>query len=765
MGMLSAMYSGVSGLNVHGRALSGVADNVANISTHGFKSSRTNFGDIMVQSLTVGGSVVDQSGNGARVLSVQNTFTQGSFENTDVPTDLAINGKGFFAVRRPFTEASSNQGEVLYTRAGQFLLDKEGYMVTPTGLRLQGYNVDVNGNLNLVLEDLRLTTQQTDANPTTQVDLSINLNAQDTKEFIHTIGLDPADQETFNYMTSTRVYDSLGVSHDISLYFQKLTDTPTVTPDNTSTSWRVAMYENIEGELTPVPEARPDNTFYLCFDSNGHLTGSVNYFEGAAATRDSFTTNATVADPAVTIVSNKVGERLNYTGNGSAEAYETVQTITYNAAFAGTETITIGSKTYTVSAALGQDAGAYDLVEQINNDSSSNTNYFATVDTSGATAVVRIYANQGASYTVGAAGANIAGGTPVTAEWTLDDVVGDLNGSGRYSEGSMLLTSNNAGTMAINGTSISWVANAGGIQATLDDIVASINGHAVLSGLVTARRENNQIIITANDAGTEYNYTLTGSGSGTVIPSSRMKGGWADVTATGVEAATILNSDGSTSLVMQRNDVGADQTLLLSSEQTLGQSQGLSFSAWTQTEFAANAEGNPTSEPYGELAFSFDFDGATPAQEINFDFSPSAGSASTQSAGASETFYLYQDGAPRGTLQSLDINRDGLVTGQFSNGTLQTLGAVVLVNFQSNESLRRQGENLWSSTLQAGSPVNNRPGQGGLGFVESGTLEQSNVDLAAEFVKMINYQRAFQANSKTISTTDSMLAELINLKR
>ena len=59
----------------------------------------------------------------------------------------------------------------------------------------------------------------------------------------------------------------------------------------------------------------------------------------------------------------------------------------------------------------------------------------------------------------------------------------------------------------------------------------------------------------------------------------------------------------------------------------------------------------------------------------------------------------------------------------------------------------------------------NRPGQGGLGKTESGALEQSNVDLANEFVKMINYQRAFQANSKTISTTDQMLAELINLKR
>ncbi|MCA1905409.1 MAG: flagellar hook-basal body complex protein [Desulfarculus sp.] len=764
MGMLSAMYSGVTGLNVHGRALSGVADNVANLSTYGFKASRTNFGDIMVQSLTVGGTVVNQSGNGARVQNVQTILSQGSFENTDVSTDMAINGKGFFAVRRTASAAAVNQGEIYYTRAGQFLMDKEGYVVNSQGLRLQGYNVDANGKLRLVMEDLRLITQQTDADPTTKVDISINLNAQDTKSFAHTTGLDPKDGDTYNYMTSTRVYDSLGISHDISLYFQKLTDNPTVTPDGTASTWRVSMYEEVKGVLTPMPKARPDNTFYLCFDTNGHMTGSVNYFEGATATADVYRSTASVADPAVTVVSNKVGERITYTGSGSQQSYETVQTLTYTGAFAGTETITIGSKTYTVSGAMGQDAGAFDLAEQINSDNSSNTNYFAVVDTSGANAVVKIYANEGSTYTVAATGANLTG-SPVTAQWTMNDIVNGINGAGSYAEGVMMLSSNSAGSLAINGTAITWTANPGGLQNTLDDIVTTINSHAVLGSLVTARRENNQIIITADNVGTEYNYTLTGSGAGTVIPSSRMQGGWADVSVSGVVATTNLNNDGTTSLVLQRNDVGADQTITLAHEQTMGQSQGLSFSTWTQTSFASNAEGNPTTEAKGERTFSFDFPGATPAQNITFDFSPDSTSATTQSAGVSETYYLYQDGAPRGTLQSLDIDTDGLITGQFSNGTLQVLGAVVLVNFQSNESLRREGENLWSATLQAGSPVANRPGQGGLGTVESSTLEQSNVDLAAEFVKMINYQRAFQANSKTISTTDSMLQELINLKR
>ncbi|MGD9124571.1 MAG: flagellar hook-basal body complex protein, partial [Desulfarculaceae bacterium] len=134
MGMLTAMFSGVSGLNSHGRSLSSVADNIANVNTHAYKSNRVNFGDVMVHSLTVGGNVVQQVGTGSRVLNVQNLMTQGSFETTDIPTDLAINGRGFFQVSNPNTQTGDSAG-VFYTRAGQFLMDKEGYLVNPLGYR------------------------------------------------------------------------------------------------------------------------------------------------------------------------------------------------------------------------------------------------------------------------------------------------------------------------------------------------------------------------------------------------------------------------------------------------------------------------------------------------------------------------------------------------------------------------------------------------------------------------------------------------------
>ena len=207
MGMLSAMWAGVAGLNVHGQALSAVSDNIANVNTHGFKGSRINFGDVMTHSLTVGGTVVNQVGTGADVLSVQNLLTQGSFESTDIPTDLAINGAGFFEVHQTDSDTS------YYTRAGQFLLDKEGYMVNSQGYRLQGYNVDSNGDILEIPTDLRLLKLQTDAVSTTQVDISMNLDAEDEDKLHPSKLIDPDDQSTWNYLNTVRTYDSLGVGH------------------------------------------------------------------------------------------------------------------------------------------------------------------------------------------------------------------------------------------------------------------------------------------------------------------------------------------------------------------------------------------------------------------------------------------------------------------------------------------------------------------------------------------------------------------------
>lgn len=124
-----------------------------------------------------------------------------------------------------------------------------------------------------------------------------------------------------------------------------------------------------------------------------------------------------------------------------------------------------------------------------------------------------------------------------------------------------------------------------------------------------------------------------------------------------------------------------------------------------------------------------------------------------------------QDGYPSGMLQGISVDEDGVFTGLYSNGTMLSFGQVALADFASYSGLSKQGSNLFTSSLASGQPIISTPNTAGVGGIAPSSLEMSNVDLATEFVELITTQRAFQANSKVITTSDEVLAELINIKR
>lgn len=111
------------------------------------------------------------------------------------------------------------------------------------------------------------------------------------------------------------------------------------------------------------------------------------------------------------------------------------------------------------------------------------------------------------------------------------------------------------------------------------------------------------------------------------------------------------------------------------------------------------------------------------------------------------------------------MGTDGIMTGHYSNGQILNLYRVGLAKFNNQQALFKVGGNLWSATRESGDAITGHPGENGLGRIAPNSLEQSNVDIAAEFVKMITTERGFQANSRIITTVDGMLQELINLKR
>jgi len=167
------------------------------------------------------------------------------------------------------------------------------------------------------------------------------------------------------------------------------------------------------------------------------------------------------------------------------------------------------------------------------------------------------------------------------------------------------------------------------------------------------------------------------------------------------------------------------------------------------------------------ITVSFDFSqGANPDQEIALVFgSQSGGGASTQYPIASTTNFQTQDGYPPGVLQNVTVSEEGIISGHYSNGQILDLYQITLANFNNPQGLKREGGNLFAETIDSGPAYTNAAGSGGLGKINSNSLEQSNVDLATEFVKMIIAQRGFQANSRVITSSDEILQELMNLKR
>ncbi len=137
----------------------------------------------------------------------------------------------------------------------------------------------------------------------------------------------------------------------------------------------------------------------------------------------------------------------------------------------------------------------------------------------------------------------------------------------------------------------------------------------------------------------------------------------------------------------------------------------------------------------------------------------------TQVSGPMDILARYQDGYPSGVLDSFSVGKTGTITGIYSNGMIRDLGIVSMAAFANPEGLTKMANNLWVPSANSGQALVGQAGEQGLGTIEGSTLEMSNVDLVNEFTEMITTSRAFQANSRVISTSDEMLVEVVNIKR
>jgi flagellar hook protein FlgE len=179
-------------------------------------------------------------------------------------------------------------------------------------------------------------------------------------------------------------------------------------------------------------------------------------------------------------------------------------------------------------------------------------------------------------------------------------------------------------------------------------------------------------------------------------------------------------------------------------------------------------DGSPASINFDDNSTGFRFDPMNGSNIVSIDLNigtPGSFSGITQFRAPSTTVARYQDGYPMGKLQEISIDERGEITGIYSNGVSKTIARIYVAEFNNPAGLFKVGDSMLAVSNNSGDPVMLRPGVGSSTKIKPGALEMSNVELATEFTNMISTQRGFQANARVITTSDSMLQELVQLIR
>ena len=293
MSVTGSMYVGISGLTDESQAVSVISNNLANSDTIGYKSSDVSFEDVFHSTIMAGGSTA-QVGNGVSVASVDKDFSQGSYEASGTVTDMAIGGVGFFTLVDPDT------GDTFYSRAGDFDLDVDGYLVDPHGNRVQGWSME-DGSIFGTLTDVQIDQSTSPPQATSEIEWVFNLNSDSTD---HTTGSNaatalfssydgtnspPLDDSRYSYQTAITMYDENGSSHDLYMAMD-----PAGTTDDGDMVWEYVLYCDADEDLREVDGVDVNTT-----SSAGLLTTGTMTFNSAGqlTSTTAFSLDETLANP------------------------------------------------------------------------------------------------------------------------------------------------------------------------------------------------------------------------------------------------------------------------------------------------------------------------------------------------------------------------------------------------------------------------------------------------------------------------------------
>ncbi|MCK9491581.1 MAG: flagellar hook protein FlgE [Sulfurimonas sp.] len=709
--MLKSLFSGVSGLQSHQIAMDVESNNIANVNTVGFKYSRANFSDLLAQTQAIatapqgqlGGKNPVQVGLGATVSSMTRIFSQGSVQNSDKNTDVAIQGDGFYIV-------SPDGGNTYkYTRAGDFKFDAKGNFVDNNGFITQGWLRDpVTGKVDSTAPITNINIPPgltTPAFASQEVVLKANLNSGSK---VGTESISPA-YEVKSLPTGTPPASLAAIDAN----------------GNPIASGDLGVMFNEVGQAFSLQE---DQGVWISFQ-NATTTAAAQVSAG-----DDLALQLEMDDGSIVTINSTSTGNQDTNGDQYAAAIDAQSSITGITA-------------------------SYD----------STTNQLTLINTN---------ASEAASHNIRIAANDLGSGFLTTEGSTTAYKY-------QYSPNSVTTTPNADKTF----TTISDLryamerhardANGDGIETDINNISISVNAQGKIEITNPGGGANDYTLNIKTTAiiepGVTKNAYFTKSMEALDATLPAASGG--KVFSQGFNAATHSSS------IDIFDSLGSKHTLRMEFRKTaLNISTG---STWDMKLSVPPPATIDTVAPYDEKTGSIRFNndgslstynppnvsfsgnnGSAPDQQVTLSFgTANSFDGMTSYDKESATSGISQDGYTGGDLVGIRIDQSGTLVGSFSNGRSFGLAQIAMAKFTNNEGLSVEGGNIFIQTANSGDPIIGTAATAGRGFIQAAALEASNVDLSRALTQLIIIQRGFQANGKTITTSDQLLQTLIGLKQ
>lgn len=735
MSIFGAMQSGISGLSAQSTAMGAISDNIVNVNTVGYKNNTTSFSTLVTKQTTSS----RYSPGGVQPVSKQSISAQGLLASNSSSTACGISGNGYFVVNQA---ANPGDGDLwAYTRAGDFGIDDNGYLVNTGGFYAQGWSllpwdgnnnaavVNINGidymkayydgsgqtvyiNDNIIdsrnLKPINLATIGGTATPTQQIKFGANLPSSDA------IG---AHQKV-----SALIYDSLGNASNLSLTFTK----------TSSNGWDMA---------SSVPSGAANTILY---GNTNTLDTTPDVY--AAAGQLEFTSIP------------QSGSTISITDAGSGKTY--TFEFTNNPANAQAGNIAIDLSAGIISLSDFTEAFVAAIKENVPSGSRfSADGDKVTIVQSTAGSALTINASKTLSCVQSACNPREDNGIP-TGEFVIPQIDNDIKNAARIDFNSTTAADYVGKSLVLDGITYTFTDD-GNPAVTAPAIEVDI--HDAINGNDVSRTQMLTIFgnVMKEKANEPERFVVSGT-SLEILPSAT--GGDIGIDTTGLGGAIDgIARDKTKGWVSVQN-----VNVTLGNEFSIGDHDIEQGSLVPAVRF--NSDGTPKYFNVDELAIQW----ANGAE--NMDGTPNNGTkikldmgnvgtneGLTNLSGDFATNYMKQDGAKFGSYSGVYIDESGVVTALFDNGETRPIAILPLATFTNPDGMEALTGNAWIETDNSGQALLKRAGTNGAGEITSNALENSTVDLATEFSNMIVTQRAYSAATKIITTADEMLDELTRM--